>query len=162
MIRVSSPQRSYSDENPDWPPLPGDTWYDSSLRTEWETRAGADGRAEFYQPGVPTAVVPADDVLKFVGGMELRHRDCSCPDAYLANGVPADGCPTHDRPTMGSPTSTEDVCLRCACGHLWLLHDVEEYRGDGSETCCVEGCPQTGCPGRQVTGEYVSRVLRGQ
>ena len=36
----------------------------------------------------------------------------------------------------------------CACGHLWLRHDVEEYGGDGSETCCVEGCSQEGCPGR--------------
>lgn len=39
----------------------------------------------------------------------------------------------------------------CSCGHPWLRHDVEEYRGDGSETCCVEGCPQIGCPGRDGT-----------
>jgi hypothetical protein len=38
---------------------------------------------------------------------------------------------------------------RCACGHLWLSHDIEEYSGDGSEMCCVVGCDQDGCPGRQ-------------
>lgn len=37
----------------------------------------------------------------------------------------------------------------CPCGHLWLRHDVDEYRGDDSEMCCVEGCDQTKCPGRQ-------------
>lgn len=37
----------------------------------------------------------------------------------------------------------------CACGHMWLWHDVDEYTGDGSETCCVDGCEQNGCPGRQ-------------
>jgi hypothetical protein len=36
----------------------------------------------------------------------------------------------------------------CPCGHPWLLHDIEEYSGDGTETCCVEGCSQAGCPGR--------------
>jgi len=36
----------------------------------------------------------------------------------------------------------------CPCGHFWLQHDVDEYSGDGSETCCVDGCAQTGCPGR--------------
>jgi hypothetical protein len=36
----------------------------------------------------------------------------------------------------------------CPCEHPWLRHDVDEYRGDGTETCCVEGCDQTGCPGR--------------
>lgn len=36
----------------------------------------------------------------------------------------------------------------CPCGHPWIRHDIEEYRGDGSETCCVDGCTQGGCPGR--------------
>lgn len=36
----------------------------------------------------------------------------------------------------------------CACGHLMMRHDIEEYDGDGSDTCCVEGCGQVGCPGR--------------
>lgn len=36
----------------------------------------------------------------------------------------------------------------CGCGHIWLRHDVEEYPGDGSEMCCVEGCRQRDCPGR--------------
>ena len=44
----------------------------------------------------------------------------------------------------------------CACGHFWLQHDVEEYRGDGSETCCVEGCDQARCPGK------VSRAAVGE
>lgn len=39
--------------------------------------------------------------------------------------------------------------LACDCGHLWDRHDVEEYRGDGTEACCVEGCDQIGCPGRK-------------
>jgi len=39
---------------------------------------------------------------------------------------------------------------RCACGHLWMSHDIEEYTGDGSETCCVVGCDQVGCPGRSA------------
>lgn len=36
----------------------------------------------------------------------------------------------------------------CACGHPWMPHDVEEYDGDGTDTCCVDGCshPQL-CPG---------------
>lgn len=37
----------------------------------------------------------------------------------------------------------------CECGHPWGIHDVNEYRGDGSETCCVTGCAQKGCPGRR-------------
>jgi len=36
----------------------------------------------------------------------------------------------------------------CPCGHPWATHDVEEYTGDGTETCCVAGCDQQGCPGR--------------
>lgn len=36
----------------------------------------------------------------------------------------------------------------CPCGHAWMAHDIEEYDGDGSDTCCVEGCSQVGCPGR--------------
>lgn len=41
----------------------------------------------------------------------------------------------------------------CPCGHLWLHHDVNEYSGDGTEMCCVDGCTQTGCPGRQTPTE---------
>jgi hypothetical protein len=33
--------------------------------------------------------------------------------------------------------------------HVWMRHDIEEYSGDGSEMCCVEGCDQAKCPGRQ-------------
>jgi hypothetical protein len=36
----------------------------------------------------------------------------------------------------------------CPCGHFWLMHDVEEYTGDGTEICCADGCDQVGCPGR--------------
>ena len=42
---------------------------------------------------------------------------------------------------------------RCDCGHLWLHHDIDEYRGDGTETCCVEGCDQVGCPGKRQQPE---------
>ena len=38
----------------------------------------------------------------------------------------------------------------CGCGHLWMAHDVDEYRGDGSETCCTWECDQNGCPGREA------------
>lgn len=41
-----------------------------------------------------------------------------------------------------------DAWWTCPCGHFGIQHDVYEYRGDGSETCCVEGCSQVGCPGR--------------
>lgn len=49
---------------------------------------------------------------------------------------------------MNNHIDTSDWYGMCACGHPWGAHDVEEYRGDGSETCCVEGCDQAGCPGR--------------
>jgi hypothetical protein len=48
---------------------------------------------------------------------------------------------------MSDPTNP---WASCPCGHLWLCHDVNEYSGDGTETCCVEGCDQTGCPGREA------------
>jgi hypothetical protein len=35
------------------------------------------------------------------------------------------------------------------CPHGGLLHDVEEFRGDGTETCCVEGCE---CRGPEARG----------
>ena len=41
----------------------------------------------------------------------------------------------------------------CSCGHMWMRHDVNEYSGDGTETCCVEGCDQRGCPGRAAPRE---------
>jgi hypothetical protein len=44
----------------------------------------------------------------------------------------------------------------CACGHPWMRHDVEEYTGDESEMCCVEGCDQAQCPGK------VSRATAGE
>lgn len=44
----------------------------------------------------------------------------------------------------------------CPCGHLWLNHDVDEYSGDGSETCCVWGCTQAGCPGRTPSMEVAA------
>jgi hypothetical protein len=44
-------------------------------------------------------------------------------------------------------TSNPDV--PCECGHPWGIHDVYEYRGDGSEMCCVTDCAQKGCPGRR-------------
>lgn len=37
----------------------------------------------------------------------------------------------------------------CPCGHPWGIHDVNEYRGDQTEMCCVTGCAQDGCPGRR-------------
>lgn len=49
---------------------------------------------------------------------------------------------------------------RYDCGHLWPFHDIEEYDGDGSDTCCVEGCDQSGCPGGRCAGRRVRRVPR--
>lgn len=34
------------------------------------------------------------------------------------------------------------------CPHGAILHDVEEYRGDGTETCCAEGCTCRGVNAR--------------
>lgn len=45
----------------------------------------------------------------------------------------------------------------CPCGHLWMHHDVEEYRGDGSEMCCVDGCDQVACPGKRRAKAAVLR-----
>ena len=45
--------------------------------------------------------------------------------------------------------STNNPHAHCPCGHAWGIHDVNEYRGDGTEMCCVTGCAQTGCPGRR-------------
>lgn len=51
---------------------------------------------------------------------------------------------------QGMPwVDTSNPHALCACGHPWAIHDVNEYRGDGTETCCVTGCEQTGCPGRR-------------
>lgn len=38
----------------------------------------------------------------------------------------------------------------CDCGHVWGIHDVYEYPGDDTETCCVHGCDQDGCPGSRL------------
>lgn len=43
----------------------------------------------------------------------------------------------------------EDFVAVCPCGHVMAVHDVDEYPGDGTETCCVEGCAQIGCPGKR-------------
>jgi hypothetical protein len=51
-------------------------------------------------------------------------------------------------PADTAPTTPEKPS-HCPCGHVWHAHDVDEYSGDGSEMCCVHGCEQSGCPGRQ-------------
>lgn len=51
---------------------------------------------------------------------------------------------------------------RCPCGHLWLHHDIDEHPGDNSELCCIEGCNQTECPGRGVTGDTLTGPERSQ
>lgn len=48
------------------------------------------------------------------------------------------------------PGSVPAWWQRCLCGHPWITHDVNEYRGDGTELCCEPTCNQTGCPGRQT------------
>lgn len=48
---------------------------------------------------------------------------------------------------------------RCPCGHLFLHHDIAEYDGDGSDLCCVEGCDQASCPGRQAKIDLTNDLL---
>lgn len=38
-------------------------------------------------------------------------------------------------------------------------HDVEEYRGDGTEMCCVDGCEQKGCPGQWRKPQFHERGI---
>jgi hypothetical protein len=45
-----------------------------------------------------------------------------------------------------------DPWTLCPCGHMMLLHDVEDLDGT-NPTCCVEGCNQQGCSTDQVGGE---------
>lgn len=37
------------------------------------------------------------------------------------------------------------------CPHGAILHDVEEYSGDGTDTCCADGCQCRGPAARPVT-----------
>lgn len=50
----------------------------------------------------------------------------------------------------------------CPCGHQWLFHDIGEPDAD-DELCCVEGCDQRACPGRNLvsTSENVAPVPAG-
>jgi hypothetical protein len=57
-----------------------------------------------------------------------------------------------------SANSPDSYCL---CGHPWGIHDVDEYRGDGSEMCCVTGCTQIGCPGRRPREQWESSSEEG-
>ncbi len=41
----------------------------------------------------------------------------------------------------------------CRCGHVFLLHDVEDFDGT-NPTCCVEGCG-----GPCAAGQYPGPVL---
>lgn len=45
-------------------------------------------------------------------------------------------------------TTASRAFTRCPCGHLFLHHDINDCDGDGSDLCCVEGCDQRACPGR--------------
>jgi hypothetical protein len=57
---------------------------------------------------------------------------------------------TTEHASEGTPSLPRSAFDRCPCGHPWIRHDIEEYDGDGSDTCCVEGCSQVGCPGRTL------------
>lgn len=35
---------------------------------------------------------------------------------------------------------TAYTCPNRLCAHGKVLHDIEEYDGDGTDTCCVDGC----------------------
>jgi len=68
---------------------------------------------------------------------ELMHPGDDCAMGGGLEAAPAE------------KTSPPAWLERCACGHIWLRHDVAEFSGDGTaELCCVEGCDQNGCPGR--------------
>jgi hypothetical protein len=49
--------------------------------------------------------------------------------------------------TLIHVTGTRSPWGRCACGHVWLIHDFDEYVGDDTDLCCADGCDQNGCPG---------------
>jgi hypothetical protein len=57
--------------------------------------------------------------------------------------------------------SANNPDAHCLCGHPWGIHDVDEYRGDGSEMCCVTGCEQKGCPGRRPREQWLSSSEEG-
>ena len=77
------------------------------------------------------------------GSWSMLYRNSMGLDARAEHRVHAyRQLDEHDHTTPWAP---------CACGHPWLRHDVTEYRGDGSEMCCVEGCAQNGCPGKTVS-----------
>lgn len=45
----------------------------------------------------------------------------------------------------------------CGCGHLFLLHDVEDFDGT-NPTCCVDGC-SGGCaqnPGPELPTDAIA------
>lgn len=60
------------------------------------------------------------------------------------------------KPLTSDPLNMVSNCL---CGHPFGAHDVEEYSGDGSEMCCVQGCSQWGCPGRTPAEEIAEKIL---
>lgn len=49
----------------------------------------------------------------------------------------------------------------CDCGHPWLLHDIREQSGDGTDLCCAEGCDQFGCPGTSRVDEVPPELTEG-
>lgn len=95
--------------------------------------------------------VGAGGLLYAVGysvGVWVRHRVQVRRSVALAAGIADEvrlSLVVDDPTEIDGPANPWAVC---GCGHLWLRHDVDEYPGDGSETCCVEGCDQNGCPGR--------------
>lgn len=96
--------------------------------------------------------------------MSIEATGGWCAPSFAEIGLNDDGSPMPLPPILNAvpvdlPTfvvtrgtrSGDGTWKYCACGHFWLQHDIEEYRGDGSETCCVEGCNQVGCPGRMAS-----------
>lgn len=77
------------------------------------------------------------------------------PDTVLPCSDPAHGDECPDRRQAGRvvlPPILDVGALgpweACACGHLMLLHDVEDMDGS-NPTCCVDGCSQQGCGDRK-------------
>jgi hypothetical protein len=46
------------------------------------------------------------------------------------------------------PDPAPGTLFLCRCGHAMALHDIYEP-SDPRELCCVQGCDQNGCPGRE-------------
>lgn len=107
----------------------------------WRLFTAADNLAGLWEPMVIRASCWADtmrpsEAAQIRGAM--NNRDAEIID------IP---CPRAAQSREQAWASANNPDARCPCGHPWGIHDVDEYRGDGTEMCCVTGCRQAECPG---------------